>query len=191
MTLQYQMALSGSYYAPLFDPPDDGTALLTALTKCDRDSWCSGLRDDNLTMTRESWHDGTYSHAWGASPLAGVAWGVMGVQQTEAAFAAFTVRPKLATLAHASLLVPTIRGVINVTASPGKLEVAVPCNSRATLCLPRSMRDGGVLTPASTRLLLDGAEVEAVARGGHVCVGHELGCAAGGAPRQLVGQPRS
>jgi hypothetical protein len=35
----------------------DGTALLIALTKCDLSSWCSGLRDDNLTMTRESWHD--------------------------------------------------------------------------------------------------------------------------------------
>ena len=29
-------------------------------------------------MTRESWHDGTYSHEWGASPLAGVAWGLLG-----------------------------------------------------------------------------------------------------------------
>ena len=75
--------------AAAFDAPDDGTAIVTALfvgrarprprrrahrplplthhsrppypdrTKCDFYSWCSGLRDDNLTMTREAWHDGT------------------------------------------------------------------------------------------------------------------------------------
>ena len=56
----YQMALASGYYAPFYDTPDDGTALYTALTKCDHYSWCSGIRDDNLTMTRESWHDGTY-----------------------------------------------------------------------------------------------------------------------------------
>jgi hypothetical protein len=52
----YLMAVSGGgYYSQQYDTPDDGTAMLTALTKCDRYSWCAGLRDDNLTMTRESW----------------------------------------------------------------------------------------------------------------------------------------
>ena len=56
---RYQTALSSGYYAPYYNTPDDGTAIFTALTKCDRYSWCSGLRDDNLTMTRESWHQGS------------------------------------------------------------------------------------------------------------------------------------
>lgn len=52
----YLMAISGGgYYSQQYETPDDGTAMLTALTKCDRYSWCAGLRDDNLTMTRESW----------------------------------------------------------------------------------------------------------------------------------------
>ena len=214
----YQAALAGSYYA--LDPQDgdgassssssdavgnaamsivgdaaapvgdDGSALLTALTKCDEDSWCAGLRDDNLTMTRESWHDGTYSHEWGASPIAGVAWGLLGVQQTAPGWATFTVRPKLGGLTHAALTVPTLRGPINVTAAPGALAVHVPCNCAARLCLPRSAHDGGaLLTPSTTRLLLDGAEVPAVVRGGHLCASRTLGCGQGGAPRRLSAQP--
>jgi hypothetical protein len=27
-------------------------------------------------------HDGTYSHEWGASPIVGVAWGVLGVHHS-------------------------------------------------------------------------------------------------------------
>ena len=95
----YQAALAGGYYAngpyAPFDTPGDGSAMLTALTKCDLDSWCSGIRDDNLTMTRESWHDGTYSHQWGTSAVAGAVWGILGVHQTAPAFATVTVNPKL------------------------------------------------------------------------------------------------
>jgi len=187
----YQMAVASGYYAPHYDTPDDGTAILTALTKCDRYSWCSGLRDDNLTMTRESWHDGTYSHEWGTSPIVGVVWGILGVHQTAPAFATFTVKPKLATLAHAAITIPTIRGYINVTAGPGAVDVDVPCNTLATLCMPRSAQDGGILlTPLSTRLLLDGSEVPAIAIGGHLCARAAIGCGAEGATRSLRAQPR-
>merc|ERR1712147_238611 len=109
-------------------------------------------------MTRESWHDGTYSHAWGASPIVGVAWSIMGIHQTAPGFSSFVVKPKLGSLAHASITVPTLRGYINVTASAGALMVQVPCNSFATLCLPRSAFDSarGPTFTASTGLLLDG-----------------------------------
>merc|ERR1711937_1050901 len=106
---------SSGYYAPMYDTPGDGSAILTALTKCDEYSWCSGLRDDNLTMTRESWHAGTYSHEWGSSATAGVVWGLIGVHQTAPGYANFTVKPKLGSLQHASLTLPTIRGYVNVT----------------------------------------------------------------------------
>ena len=39
---------------------DDGTAMLTALTKCDIQSWCSEIKLFNATMTRETWNSGTY-----------------------------------------------------------------------------------------------------------------------------------
>ena len=50
----YQMALSSGYYGRHYDTPGDGSDMLKALTKCDEYSWCSGLEEDNLTMTRAS-----------------------------------------------------------------------------------------------------------------------------------------
>ena len=185
------MAISSGYYAPYYVTPDDGSALLHALTKCDQDSWCSGLRDDNLTMTRESWHDGTYSHGWGTGAIVGVTWGILGVHETSPGWATFLVAPKLGTLTHAAGTVPTIRGFINVTATPGAVDVHVPCNSRARLCAPRSAADTGPFTAAAFTLLLDGVEVAApTLEGGHLCVPDDLGCGAHGAPRQLRVQPR-
>jgi len=183
----YQAALSNSYYAPLYDTPDDGSAILTALTKCDQSSWCSGLRDDNLTTTRESWHAGTYSHVWGASPIVGVVWGIMGIHQTAPGFASFVVKPKLGALSHASITVPTLRGYVNVTASVGALQVQVPCNSLATLCLPRSATDSaqGLSFTASTGLLLDGKHVAAKVSGGHLCASAPVSCGRSGAARVL------
>ena len=46
-------------------------------------------------MTRESWHDGTYSHGWGSSAIVGVSWGLMGVHELTAGWATFLVKPKL------------------------------------------------------------------------------------------------
>jgi hypothetical protein len=54
----YQAAIAGGYFADASGggaapyAQDDGTTMVDALTKCDDSSWCSGLRDDNLTMTR-------------------------------------------------------------------------------------------------------------------------------------------
>lgn len=178
----YQAALAGSPYGKAFTPPDDGSQLLLALTKCDRTSWCSGLREDGLTMTRESWHDGTYSHPWGASPVAGIVWGVMGIRQTAPAFKSFTVMPKLGRLAHASLLLPTLMGFVNASATPQTLEVQVPCGCRARLCLPRSAKPQ---LPRGARLLLDGREEASEWRKGHLCLARELGCGVSGAARRL------
>ena len=49
---------------------DDGTAMLTALTKCDDWSWCAEIEKFNATMTRESLDSSrtngqTLSHPWG------------------------------------------------------------------------------------------------------------------------------
>ena len=188
----YQAALAGSYYAPHYDTPaaDDGSAILTALTKCDRYSWCSGLRDDNLTMTRESWHDGTYSHEWGTSAIVGTVWGIMGIHQTSPAWATFTAKPKLGGLSHATATVPTLRGYITATATPQSLEINVPCNSAAKLCLPRSHSDtalrlAGADHTAST-LQLDGGDVESAVEDGHLCTAAPVSCGAAGAARLLT-----
>ena len=186
----YFMALASGYYAPAYDTPGDGSAVLKALTKCDRYSWCSGLRDDNLTMTRESWHQGTYSHQWGSSPIVGVVWGIMGVHVTAPGWATFTVKPKLGSLEHASVTVPTLRGSIDVDAKPSVVEVGVPCNTAATLCLPRSSHDTTLFTVATTKLMLDGVEVQAVNQGEHLCVAQPVGCGKDGSKRRIAAQAR-
>ena len=190
----FQHALAGGYYSSTdgYDSlTDDGSALFDNLVKCDHYSWCSGLRDDNLTMTRESWHDGTYSHEWGASALVGVAWGLMGVHVTSPGWATFTVKPKLGGLTgEAALKLPMLRGFVTVTASAGVVAVEVPCNAQATLCVPRSAADEGAFTPANARLLLDGTEVAAVASGGHLCAAQPVGCGVRGAARRLSVQMR-
>lgn len=87
----------GIYSRPTLQP-DDGSAIVHALAKCDHYSWCAGLLADNLTMTRESWHDGTYSHGWGSSAVVGVSWGVLGGARQVAAVRACRPFPSRAWL---------------------------------------------------------------------------------------------
>ena len=182
----YQMALTSSYYGSYYPSVDDGTAILTALTKCDTYSWCSGLRDDNLTMTRESWHDGTYSHGWGTSALVGVTWGIMGIHELSPGFSNFIVQPKLGNLKNFNGTMPSIRGFITVSSTPGEVNVSVPCNTHATLCAPRSSYDMKEFSTVTHRLLLDEKEVQdAILIGGHLCLPREVGCGAAGLPRRL------
>merc|ERR1711865_100502 len=104
----------------------------------------------------------------------------MGVQQTAPGFATFTVKPKLGGLTQASITVPSIRGYINVTVpSLGVLHVDVPCNTKATLCLPRSAHDTVRYTTHSHQLLLDGNIMAAtITSGGHLCAENPVGCGA-------------
>ena len=162
---------------------DGGAAMLTALAKCDAESWCAEMRDFNATMTRESWVDptATYSHAWGTSPLVGVSAGIMGVAQTAPAWAAFTVRPRLGGLARASITLPTLRGPISVEANASATALRAPCGSEALLCAP--LPAGG----RAAQALLDGEDVSGrvLVAGGHACVAR-VGCGAAGAARVLA-----
>ena len=159
---------------------DDGTSIVTALTKGDSTGWVAQMRDFNATMTRESWVDPTctYSHAWGTSPIGAVVNGVMGVTQTAPAWAAFTVKPRLGGVAAAALTLPTLRGPIHVNASAGATAVRAPCGTLALLCAPLPRAGGAV------RVLLDGEDVtgRAALSPFHACV-EGVGCGAAGAPR--------
>jgi len=190
----YLHAIGGGYYTDMSSSSaaDDGSAILKALAKCDEDSWCSGIQNDNLTMTRESWHAGTYSHQWGSSAIVGVVWGLMGIHQTSPAWKTFTVKPKMGSLTSASIKVPTIRGFITVTAKAGEsVEVEVPCGSQATLCFPRSSLDADSYpTTLNSRLILDDLEVPAFDEGGHLCTRQWVGCGASGSSRRLRAEPQ-
>ena len=142
-------------------------------------------------MTRESWHAGTYSHEWGTSAIVGVVWGVMGIHQTSPGWGSFTMKPKLGSLTHATITVPTLTGYITATATPTTLKVEVPCNSAAKLCLPRSTKDTAQRlldqTPLHTALRIDGDDVQSFVEGGHLCTSVPVGCGAGGEGRVLEG----
>ena len=170
---------------------DDGTALLTALTKCDSFSWCGEMQNMGASMTRESWTDptATYSHPWGTSPLLGIAQGLMGLRQTAPAWGEFTVAPRLGGLGSASLRIPTLRGSIAVQANGSHTVLAAPCGSLALLCVApeagvvegRELGGLGVLS-------LDGEDARHLAvlfPPWHVCV-RGVGCGAAGAPRTLM-----
>ena len=122
----------------------------------------------------------TMSHPWGTSAIVGVVHGVMGVQQTAAAWSSFTVQPRLGSLRFANATVPTIRGPIVVAAAPGRLEVQVPCNTQAKLCLPRDTggeKAGPGAARRGTGLLLDGVRVRAAVSDTHLCATAPVGCA--------------
>jgi hypothetical protein len=118
----------------------------------------------------------------------------MGLRQTAPGYATFTVKPKLGGLLHASITVPTIKGLINITAAPDVVQVGVPCNTIAVLCMPynqaylrpRDLRHyQHQHTSSDWRLLLDGAAVEMVYSAGHLCTASGVGCGSGGKPRVL------
>ena len=170
-------------------PADDGTAMLTALTKCDAASWCNEMVQYNATMTTESLGlpHATMSHPWGTGAVPAVVHGVMGIHQTTPTWASFSVRPLLASLRWANITVPTVRGPITVHATPHSVATVVPCTAAATLCLYRP-HGGGVAKGVPPRLVLDGSAVAAVrAEGGFLCAAEPVGCGPG--PRVLTALP--
>lgn len=164
---------------------DDGQAVLNYLTKCDDDSWCAEFAKYNATMTGEAFNngDGTRSHPWGTSAIPAVVQGLVGVQRTSPGYFSFKVKPRLGGdkkgLDNISLRMPSLAGFIdiNVTASPFRLEAQVPCNTRASLCVPMNSAPSG-----TSSLKLDGSDAKAVQDGRHLCV-QDVGCGANGASR--------
>ena len=177
--------------------------MLTALTKCDLTSWCAELEQWNATMTMEAFPVGagpgnSLSHPWGTAAIPGVVQGLMGVTPTAPGYETFTVQPKIGALAHASLKLPTLYGFITVVATPGAVEVGVPCNTAATLCSAASVLKRKMLTKKKSlgrggsgsggsggqlHLHLDGVRVPHVLSGEHVCTAEPVGCGANGQNR--------
>ena len=164
---------------------DTGQAALKALTKCDEYSWCHMMEAYDATMTREAFSSGTMSHAWGTAPITGTVNGIMGLAQTAPAYKAFDVKPRLGGVARASVRVPSPHGFIEINATALSTAVAVPCNTRASLC---AVVPPLVAGQAQLRLALDGELLlaDAIRRdGNHACV-DQLGCGAAGAPRTVA-----
>jgi hypothetical protein len=83
----------------------------------------------------------TFSHPWAASPAFVLPAGLFGVEPIDAGYARFRVKRQPASLAHASIRVPTVRGTIGAAfdhAASGafQLTVQVPGNTQAELHVP-------------------------------------------------------
>ena len=111
-------------------------------------------------------------------PVGGVVQGLLGVQPTSPGYRSFTVKPRLGSLKRLALKLPTLYGYINVTATPARLALQVPCNSRARACLLASVAEAPVV-------LVDGVAADHVREGLHVCAVAPLGCGVAGTARIL------
>ena len=167
---------------------DDGNAILTALTKCDDQSWCAEMSEMNATMTRESWLDptATYSHPWATSPIVAIVHGIMGIKQTSPSWSSFSVAPHLGGIEGANITIPTMHGLITVIANSTHTIVDVPCGSRATLCARHGHSSGEDALNAGQRFVLDGVALtreSTIMRGtSYLCV-NNIGCGVGGSVR--------
>lgn len=167
---------------------DDGTAILTALTKCDDQSWCAEMSEMNATMTRESWLDptATYSHPWATSPIVAIVHGIMGIKQTSPSWGSFSVAPHLGGIEGANITIPTMHGLITVIANSTHTIVDVPCGSRATICALHGYSNGEDALNAGRRFVLDGVantRESIITRGtSYLCVDN-IGCGVAGSVR--------
>ena len=111
----------------------------------------------------------------------------MGIVQTAPAFGSFTVKPRIGSLKHASITVPTLRGPILVNATHSHTSVTVPCGAMALLCVEHgldvhALADGQA--PSTVRL--DGAVVAAVLDGPRHACAKNVGCGAANVARVLT-----
>jgi hypothetical protein len=145
-----------------------GLELLTSTT--DR-SWYNMIRAGS-TITLEAW-DNKYkpnqdwNHIWGAAAGNIIPRKLMGIEPLEAGFKKIRIKPQPATLRHAEIKTPSIKGAISVAFDnhPGeqfKLEVEIPANTTAEVWLPRFSK--------KYRLTVDGTEQKGTPGGDFVIV---------------------
>ena len=118
---------------------------LQLLSSTSERSWYNMIRVGS-TISLEAW-DNKYkpnqdwNHAWGAVPANVIPRKLMGVEPLEPGFRKIRIKPQPSTLAHAELIVPTIRGSVKVSFNntPGakfEMEIEIPANTEAEVWLP-------------------------------------------------------
>ena len=132
-------------------------------------SWYNMIRAGS-TISLEAW-DSKYkpnqdwNHAWGAVPANVIPRKLMGVEPLEPGFGKIRIKPQPSTLAHAELIVPTIRGSVKVSFNhiPNtkfEMEIEIPANMVAEVCLP--------LLNKKQRLTMNGIEQKGTVDGAFV-----------------------
>lgn len=121
---------------------DYGLALLTSTS--DR-SWYNMIRVGS-TISLEAW-DNKYkpnqdwNHAWGAVPANIIPRKLMGIEPLEPGFRKIRIKPQPASLEHAEIKYPTIRGDVfvsfqNKPNQSFKLNITIPANTTSDVYLP-------------------------------------------------------
>lgn len=117
---------------------------LELLTSNTERSWYNMIRVGS-TISLEAWDDKfkpnqDWNHAWGAAPANIIPRKLMGVEPVEPGFAKIRIKPQPASLQEASLIMPTIRGNVEVsfvnTPDRFTLNTSVPANAQADIYLP-------------------------------------------------------
>ncbi|MDR1154970.1 MAG: family 78 glycoside hydrolase catalytic domain [Bacteroidales bacterium] len=148
---------------------NDAAYGLQLLSSTAERSWYNMIRAGS-TISLEAW-DNKYkpnqdwNHAWGAAPANVIPRRLMGVEPLEPGFRKIRIKPQPATLAHAELVMPTIRGDVKVSFrnTPGtkfEMEIEIPANTVAEVWLP--------LLDRKQRLTMDGAAQKGIVDGSFV-----------------------
>ena len=117
---------------------------LELLTSDTERSWYNMIRVGS-TISLEAWDNKfkpnqDWNHPWGAAPANIIPRKLMGIEPLEAGFAKMRIKPQPASLREASLIMPTIRGNVEVSFenTPDRfiLRTSTPANTRADIYLP-------------------------------------------------------
>ncbi|MDR2027894.1 MAG: GDSL-type esterase/lipase family protein [Prevotellaceae bacterium] len=129
----------------VYDAGDAGYGL-KLLSSTDERSWYNMIRQGS-TIAMEAWDDRfkpnqDWNHIWGAAAGNHIVRKLMGIEPIEPGFKKFRIKPQPATLKHAEVKTPSIRGDIHVSfdnrnAGHFVLDVDIPANTTAEIMLPK------------------------------------------------------
>ena len=151
---------------------------LQLLSSAAERSWYNMIRAGS-TISLEAW-DNKYkpnqdwNHAWGAVPANVIPRKLMGVEPLEPGFGSIRIKPQPSTLAHAELIVPTIRGSVKVsfnnTKTKFEMEIEIPANMVAEVWLPLlDKKQQLTMNGVAQKGTIDGAFVKLQAGSGKYC----------------------
>jgi hypothetical protein len=150
---------------------NDAAYGLQLLSSTEMRSWYNMIRAGS-TISMEAWDnkyksDQDWNHIWGAAAGNLIARKLMGIEPVEAGFKKIRIKPQPATLGHAEVKIPSIRGDIRVAFDnqPNErfvLNVEIPANSIAEVWLPK--------LSAKYKLTVDNVAQKGTVEGGFVKV---------------------
>ncbi|MDR1779558.1 MAG: family 78 glycoside hydrolase catalytic domain [Tannerella sp.] len=130
---------------------EDAEYGLQLLTSTSDRSWYNMLRAGS-TITFEAWDtkyklNQDWNHAWGAAPANIIPRKLMGIEPLEPGFRRIRIKPQPASLRHAEILTPSIRGDIRVsfdnqTGESFAMTAEIPANAVAEVWLPLPTSSG-------------------------------------------------